>query len=193
MKTIVRRSAAIVTFLSLVGVSLHAPQLRHLERFADLLVIAPRRKTLAQLAALELDGVDPSNLADFFRISPWQPDDVVLPLLRFLIRSLRERNPDPRTPIYLTGDDSLTPKDKATQRLQGVDWHFDHNQKRTIKGGCHVVLSLHWGDFDFPLSWRLYLRERLFEKIFQGFFVCSNHIHRSLIADFIEKNQLLIP
>jgi hypothetical protein len=79
MKTIVHRSAAIVTFLALVGVALNAPQLRHLERFADLLVTAPRRKTLAQLAAQELDGVDPSNLADFFRISPWDPDDVRLP------------------------------------------------------------------------------------------------------------------
>jgi hypothetical protein len=62
-------------------------------------------------------------------------------------------------PLYFTLDDSLTPKDKGTHKLQGVDWHFDHNQKRTIKGGCHVVLGLHWGDFHFPLTWRLYLRE----------------------------------
>ena len=64
MKTIVRRSAAIVTFLSLIGVALHAAQLRHLQRFADLLVTAPRRKTLGQLATLELDGVDAVALAE---------------------------------------------------------------------------------------------------------------------------------
>jgi hypothetical protein len=85
MKTIVHRSTAIVTFLGLLGLSLHAPQVRHLERFADLLVVAPRRKTLAQLAAQELDGVDPSNLADFFRISPWDPDDLRLPLIAFIL------------------------------------------------------------------------------------------------------------
>jgi hypothetical protein len=89
MKTIVHRSAAIVTFLGLLGVSLHAPQMDHLARFADLLVVAPRRKTLAQLAAQELDGVDPSNLADFFRISPWDPDDLRLPLLDFILNYLR--------------------------------------------------------------------------------------------------------
>src|SRR4051812_27072619 len=79
MKAIVRRSAAVVTFVGLLGLTLTAPQRQHVERFGDLLVVAPRRKTLAQLAALELPGVDPSNLADFFRISPWDPDDVRLP------------------------------------------------------------------------------------------------------------------
>jgi hypothetical protein len=159
MKTIVHRSAAIVTFLGLLSLSLHAPQVRHLERFADLLVVTPRRKTLAQLAAQELDGVDPSNLADFFRISPWDPDDLRLPLIAFLFQYLRQRPQLRGLPLYFTLDDSLTPKDKGTNRLQGVDWHFDHNQKRTIKGGCHVVLGLHWGDFHFPLSWRFYLRQ----------------------------------
>src|SRR3954453_4051660 len=131
MKAIVRRSAAVVTFVGLLGLTLSAPQLQHVERFADLLVVAPRRKTLAQLAALELPGVDPSNLADFFRISPWDPDDLRLPLLTFLIQYLKDHNGgDSTTPLYATLDDSLAPKDKGTRHLDSVDWHFDHNQKR---------------------------------------------------------------
>jgi hypothetical protein len=165
MKAIVQRSAAIVTFVGLLGLSLSAPQRQHLERFGDLLVVAPRRKTLAQLAALELPGVDPSNLADFFRISPWDPDDLRLPLLEFIIAYLTGRTSDPACPLYLTLDDSLTPKDKGTCRLESVDWHFDHNQKRTIKAGSHVVLRIHWGAFHFPLSWRLYLRDRTVRKL----------------------------
>jgi DDE superfamily endonuclease len=159
MKAIVRRSTAIVTFVGLLGLVLSAPQRQHVERFGDLLVVAPRRKTLAQLAALELPGVDPSNLADFFRISPWDPDDLRLPLLEFIIAYLKGRNSgDPTCPIYLTIDDSLAGKDKGTRRLESVDWHFDHNRKQTIKAGSHVVLRIHWGPFHFPLSWRLYLR-----------------------------------
>jgi len=46
-----------------------------------------------------------------------------------------------------------------------VDWHFDHNQKRTIRGGCHVVLRLHWGAYHFPLLWRLYLRESTVRRL----------------------------
>src|SRR4051812_47929736 len=165
MVGIVRRSTAVVTFVGLLGLTLSAPQRQHVERCADLLVLAPRRKTLAQLAALELPGVDPSNLADFFRISPWDADDLRLPLLEFVLRYLREHNGDLDCPLYATLDDSLTPKDKGTRKLQSVDWHFDHNQKRTIRGGCHVVLRLHWGAYHFPLLWRLYLRESTVRRL----------------------------
>jgi DDE superfamily endonuclease len=89
----------------------------------------------------------------------------VVPLLRFLIRYLRGRNPDPRTPIYLTGDDSLAPKDKGTRKLQSVDWHFDHNQQRAIRGGNPVVLRIHWGAYHFPLLWRLDLRETTVRRL----------------------------
>jgi hypothetical protein len=158
MIAIVRRSTAIVTFVGFLTLGLSGPQRQHLERFADLLVVAPRRKTLAQMAELELDGVDVSNLADFFRISPWDADDLRLPLIDFILDDLKARIKDSTLPIFLTLDDSLTPKDKATSKLQSVDWHFDHNRHQTIKGGCHVVLRIHWGDFHYPLVWRLYLR-----------------------------------
>ena len=82
--------------------TLSQPQLRHLERFADLVVVAPRRKTLARLAELELDGVDPSNLADFFRISPWDPDDIRQPLLAFIMQFLHQHPELSALPIYFT-------------------------------------------------------------------------------------------
>ena len=165
MKAIVLRSAAIVTFVGLLGLTLSNPQRQHVERFGDLLVVAPRRKTLAQLAALEVPGVDPSNLADFFRISPWDPDDLRLPLLEFILAYLKGHNNDPACPLYLTLDDSLTQKDKATSQLQSVDWHFDHNQQRAIKAGNHVVLRIHWGAFHFPLLWRPYLRDSTVRRL----------------------------
>src|SRR5436305_14729447 len=99
MKAIVRRSAAVVTFVGLLGLALTAPQRQHVERCADLLLVAPRRKTLAQLAALELPGVDPSNLADFFRISPWDPDDLRLPLLELDLGYLKAPTPGKPLPI----------------------------------------------------------------------------------------------
>jgi hypothetical protein len=165
MVGIIRRSAAVVTFVGLLGLALSAPQLRHVERVVDMIVVAPRRKTLAQLAAQELDGVDVSNLADFFRISPWDADDLRLPLVAFILRDLARRVRDPQLPIYLTLDDSLAVKDKGTRCLQSVDWHFDHNRKRTVKGGNHVVLGIHWGGYHYPLLWRLYLRQSTVRRL----------------------------
>lgn len=165
MIAIVRRSAAVVTFVAMLTLSFSAPQRQHLERFTDLILVAPRRKTLAELAKLELDGVDASNLADFLRISPWDPDDLRLPLLAFILHDLKARVKDHSLPIYLTLDDSLATKDKGTRKLQSVDWHFDHNRHQTVRGGVHVVLRIHWGDFHYPLLWRLYLRAATVKRL----------------------------
>jgi DDE superfamily endonuclease len=164
MKTIVRRSAAVVTFFGLLGLTLYAPQLRHLERLADLLVVAPRRKTLAELAAQELDGVDPSNLADFFRISPWDADDLHVPIVEFILQYLKRRNAASKAPLFLIVDDSLANKDKNTRQLEPVDWFFDHKTHRPVRASNHVSLSISWGDFYFPLLEQLYLRQATVRK-----------------------------
>ena len=165
MVGIVQRSAAVVTFVGMLSLSLSAPQTRHVERVADMIVMAPRKKTLAQLAAQELEGVDVSNLADFFRISPWDPDELRLSLVEWILRDLAKRVKNSSAPIYLTLDDSLAVKDKGTKKLQSVDWHFDHNRKQTVKGGNHVVLGIHWGGFHYPLLWRLYLRQQTVRRL----------------------------
>jgi|SRR5271157_1038352 len=164
MKTIVQRSVAIVTFVGLLGLTFSAPQVRHLERLADLLVMTPRRKTLAQLAAQELDGVDPSNLADFFRISPWDDEDLRVHLLELLLNYLKKQNHGCPEPLYLLIDDSLANKDKGTRKLEAVDWYFDHKCHRVVKASNHISLSLSWGKFYFPLLERLYLRRSTVTK-----------------------------
>ena len=164
MKTIVRRSVAVVTFVGLLGLTLHAPQQRHLERLADLLVVAPRRKTLAELAAQELDGVDASNLADFFRISPWDPDHLHVRICEFVLQYLKTHNGTSKLPIFLNLDDSLANKDKGTRKLEAVDWFFDHKCHRTVKASNHVSLSIAWGTYYFPLFERLYLRQATVRK-----------------------------
>jgi hypothetical protein len=164
VKTIVRRSVAVVTFVGLLGLTLHAPQVRHLERLADLLVVAPRRKTLAELAAQELDGVDASNLADFFRISPWDADHIHVRICEFVFHYLKTQLGPSPLPIFLSLDDSLANKDKGTHKLDAVDWHFDHKCKRPVKASNHVSLSIAWGTYYFPLLERLYLRQATVRK-----------------------------
>jgi DDE superfamily endonuclease len=196
MIAIVRRTTSVVTFVALLTLPFSTAQRQHLERFTDLLIMAPRRKTLAEMAKLELSGVDASNLADFFRISPWDADDVRLGLIEFILYDLKARIKDPTLPIFLTLDDSLTPKDKATHKLQSVDWHFDHNRHQTVKGGNHVVLRIHWGDFHYPLVWRLYLRASTVRRLNQRRKNTNKLQYRSKLAlarQMLEQIQSRLP
>ena len=50
------------------------PQRQHLLELADALLVCEDRETLAALQRQFLDATDPSNWADFLRLSPWSAD-----------------------------------------------------------------------------------------------------------------------
>src|SRR3954452_17404570 len=68
---IVQPSAALETYLESLHLGLSRPQAEHLLDLVDGLLVSEERKTLAALQRQFLDSTDPSNWADFLRISPW--------------------------------------------------------------------------------------------------------------------------
>src|SRR5262249_27979424 len=116
---IVRPSPALEAFLQPITAYPSQPQRRHLLDLVDALLVCEDRKTLAALQRQFLEATDPSNWADFLRISPWSAD---------LVRDVRrrhhlawllqeaQRRGLPKV-VFLNLDDSLGKKDKQTARL----------------------------------------------------------------------------
>ena len=50
--------------------------MQHLIRLADVLMVCDSRKTLSNLYRQFVEELDPKTAADFFRESPWAPEDV---------------------------------------------------------------------------------------------------------------------
>ena len=69
---IVRPSPALESFLGSLHLGLSEPQDVHLLQLVDGLLVCDEPKTLAALQRQFLDSTDPSNWADFLRISPWR-------------------------------------------------------------------------------------------------------------------------
>src|SRR5437763_8394961 len=86
MKRIVHTLPALVHFTALLALPFSQPQLHNLQVLADAICVAPNRKTLALLQRLSLDAPDPSNLADFLRLSPWDERDLRQVVTAFVIR-----------------------------------------------------------------------------------------------------------
>src|SRR5205085_209247 len=82
---IVRNSPQLCGFLDLLPVELSKPQRQHVLNLADGLLVCEDTKTLAALQRQFLDAPDPSNMADFLRISPWSADSVRQALRRFQV------------------------------------------------------------------------------------------------------------
>src|SRR6266511_4005115 len=79
---IVQPSSALQKFLGPVVGHLSFPQQEHLLQMADAVLVCEDRKTLAALQRQFLEATDPSNWADFLRLSPWSTDLVRASLRR---------------------------------------------------------------------------------------------------------------
>jgi len=169
---IVQQSPKLVTFFQEIGLSLTTPQRKHLVNFADAILVTEGKKTIANLQRQFVEAPDPSNMADFLRISPWPTEEARRKLQRFMIKralEIAEAKGDPRI-ILVAVDDSLAEKDKQTSRLEAVDWHYDHlegrrGKPRYKKGMAFIVVHVLIGSVHLVFDIPIYLREKTVRRL----------------------------
>jgi hypothetical protein len=169
---IVQPSPALENFLDTLHLPLSRPQRDHLLDLADGVLVCDESKTLAALQRQFLDSTDPSNWADFLRISPWRPEEVRTALRRHQVEWLvaeAQRQGLPKV-LYVNLDDSLGKKDKQTSHVEPVDWFHDHNQStprqpRYHKAFCYLECTLRAGDLTATVDLRLYLRDKTVRRL----------------------------
>jgi len=169
---IVQPSPALESFLDSLHLPLSQPQRDHLLHLVDGSLVCEERKTLAALQRQFLDSTDPSNWADFLRISPWFAEDVRCAIRRhqvaWLVAEAQRRSL--AKVLYVNLDDSLGKKDKRTSRLEPVDWFHDHNEStprhsRYYKTFCYLECTLHAEDLTATADLRLYLRDKTVRRL----------------------------
>jgi hypothetical protein len=149
LKRILHPSPQLGAFLTPLCGSLSQPQKTHLQELCDGILVCETDHTLAALQRLFVTTTDPSNWADFLRISPWNPEVVRAELLRTQIAWALEygQKSCQRKELYLNFDDSLGVKGDATWRLDVADWFHDHahstpQRPRYQKAFCYVACTL---------------------------------------------------
>jgi hypothetical protein len=172
LKLIVHHSPILIQFLLSLKLNLSKPQFEHMVRMCDALITTElRHKTVAGLYRMIVDAPDPSNGCDYLRISPWQVDDTHEAVRQFTVAEIvayaKESND---WTLYVSVDDSLGEKDKATHALEAVDIHHDHTKsqgkKQVYTNGCsHVEVRLQVGGMAYVFDWRLYLREKRVRRL----------------------------
>lgn len=170
---IVRPSPRLLAFLQPVTAHLSRPQRPHLVELTDALLVCADYKTLAALQRQFLEATDPSNWADFLRLSPWSADLVRDALRRRHLAWLLDEAPRRGLPkvLFLNLDDSLGKKDQQTCCLEPVDWFHEHNEStpqrpRYHKAFCYLECTAQVGDLTATLELRLYLRAKTVRRRF---------------------------
>ena len=169
---IVHNSSSLCIFFEQFKLQLSQPQQRHILNMADALLVCEDTKTLAALQRQFVEAPDPSNMADFLRISPWKATEVRATLRASQVSWLVEQAELAELPkvIYINLDDSLGEKDKHTRHLEPVDWFHDHSESSRSKprfknGFCYLVCTLRLGELVVTADLRLYLREKTVRRL----------------------------
>ena len=172
LTAIVQHSAELVAFITVLNIALYQPQIRHLIQMVDALLTSNDTKTISGLYRLLKGQPDPKNGADFLRESPWQAEDIGSPRKRWMVMKFLElaHKVNPAFEIFISLDDSLGKKGKATKHLEAVDYHHNHTESTKKKqvytnGYIYVEVHLQVGPFGFLFDTRLFLREKTIRRL----------------------------
>lgn len=112
-----------MAFVLLLRLNLSKPQQKHPLCTTDSLIVCEERKTLANLYRQRVEAPDAGAVADFFRVSPWEAEEIHQALSAFVLADMLQRAEEERTEplIWVSIDDTTTRKDKETHALEAVD------------------------------------------------------------------------
>ena len=172
LKTIVHPSDKLVAFILALRLALYQPQINHLKRVADALIVCDRRKTLTNLYREYVEEYDPKTAADFFRESPWEAEVVSKSRQAYMLAELVAISQllGFDDPIVISIDDSLGKKHKDTRHLEAVAFHHNHLESTRRKqvysnGYVYVETHIQIGPLGFTFDIQLYLREKTVRRL----------------------------
>ena len=172
LKTIVQPSSKLVAFILALRLALYQPQINHLRRVADALIVCDGRKTLTNLYREYVEEYDPKTAADFFRESPWEAEMVSKSRQGYMLAELVAISQmlGFDGPIVISIDDSLGKKHKDTRHLEAVDYQYNHGEstrKKAVYSNGYVYVEVHIqiGAIGFSFDIQLYLREETIRKL----------------------------
>jgi hypothetical protein len=188
---ILHNSPNLCEFIGHLDLPLTEPQRQHVINLVDALLVCDTVKTLSELQRQFVQCVDASNMADTLRIAPWTAETLSNRVGTFLLKEAINRVNRLGLPkvICISLDDSLGGKDKATHRLEVVDWHYDHTESskgkpRFKNGFVYLDCNLWIGGLAFTYTIRLYLREETIRRLNRNR-ASEDRLH------FASKNTLL--
>lgn len=172
LTAIVQHSQDLIAFISALNIALYQPQIRHLIQMVDALLTSNETKTISGLYRLLKGQPDPKSGADFLRESPWGPEDIGSARKRWMMNTFLElaSKVNVAFEIFISVDDSLGKKGKATKHLEAVDYQHNHTESTRKKqaysnGYVYVEVHVQIGPFGFLFDTTLYLREKTVRRL----------------------------
>lgn len=177
---------AIVKFIFALQLQMSTPQRNHLLHLVHGIILCEGRKNISQIRNATGDYRDLSCITKFLKHSTWCVNRMQRRRIQFLIEKLRQaraKQGDHRPITFFIVDDSSCKKDKSTKHIEGLDFHYSHEDK---KGAwSHCIVTAHVVSADYSLAWdfRSYFREE-YCKVHKLAFKSKNDLAVELIEAY---------
>src|SRR5690554_3174110 len=125
----------LVKFILALQLSFSAPQQNHLVHMLHGIILCEGRKNITQLQRATNGYRHLSSMTRFLKSSPWSVNRAQRRRLQFLqerIRLERLKQGDQRSITFLIIDDTSCKKDNSTTHMEGLDFHFAHDESKSV-------------------------------------------------------------
>lgn len=166
----IRKPAGSVTFRSVSTIHARTDRTKvvttkfgkHLLSLVHGIILCAGRKNITQIRnAVRQDG-DLSDSTHFLNHAPWCANRMQRRRMKFMIQKLRKqriKKGDSRHLVFIIINDTNSKKDKFTQKMEALEFHYSHEDGKSMWSHnvvtSHVISDSH----SFPWDFRTYFRK----------------------------------
>jgi SRSO17 transposase len=153
---------AIVKFILALRLQMSEPQLNHLLHIVHGIILCEGRKNISQIRNASGDYRHLSCITKFMKNSTWCVNRMQQRRMHFLMEKIRRehsKQSDHRPISFFIIDDTSCKKDHSTKHIEGLDFHYSHNDGKSVWSHCVVTAHIVSAGFSFAWDFRPYFRE----------------------------------
>ncbi len=162
----------IVKFILLLNLNFSQPQMNHLLHMIHGIILCEGSKNISQIRNKTTQYRDLSCMTRFLKESPWNVNRLQKRRMQFLMDTIRKSHMnkgDDRSVVFLVVDDTNCRKDRSTKHMEGLDFHYSHEDGKSAWSHSLVTTHLVSEGYSFAWDFRPYFREEYCEKNEQEF------------------------
>lgn len=184
----------LVKFIFALQLSLSRPQRNHMISLMHGIILCEGRKTISQIRNRTGEHRDLSCITRFLKESTWCHNRAQRRRMEFMIERIqrsRKKKGDDRTLVFFIVDDTGCKKDKTTKRMEGLDFHFAHDDGKSVWSHCVVTSHLVTDGYSLAWDFRPYFRKEYCDK--HGLnFKSKNDLAVEMIEDYPSSDDELV-
>lgn len=151
---------AIVKFILSLQLEFSKPQIRHLSSIVNGIILCEGRKNISTIREAAGNERHLSSTTRFLNESPWSVNRMQTRRMERIMQAIRNqpRNRGKQI-IFLLLDDTSCKKESTTRRMEGLDFHYSHENGKSVWSHCIVTMQVVQGGQSFAWDYRPYFRE----------------------------------